>query len=134
VEASDESLKKFVLEAGPRAITPDLPQDLLTEIGTAEAYSPTRELMRRMKLAENDSIEREIQWRCKMNRIEEETMHGTTSHIPDARIPLRLVQALEAQEKELWNPAMREDTLRCYPGLRLNVKRGIHGQQYVKGR
>jgi hypothetical protein len=69
-----------------------------------------------------------------MNRIKEELMQANPTHCPDASIPLSLIYALEAQEKDSWNPEMREDTLKCYPGLRLNVKRGIHGQQYVSGR
>ena len=117
----------FVLQAGPRAVTPDTPEYVLKEIAKRPSI---REAMRRMKLEDRVSLEEEIQHVCRMNRVREELSQGTTSHIPDACIPLRLIQALEAQEKESWNPEMREDTLKCYPGLRLNVKRGIHGQTY----
>ena len=64
----------------------------------------------------------EILATCKENRIIEKVYQGSTTHLPEARIPVDLVYELEAENKESWNPAMREDTLKCYPGLRLNVR------------
>jgi hypothetical protein len=129
-KTGDETLD-FVLGAGPRAITPDLPEHVIKEVAKRPSL---REAMRRMKLEEREQLEAEIVYVCRMNRIKEELMQATPWGCPDACIPISLINALEAQEKDSWNPEMREDTLKCYPGLRLNVKRGMHGQQYVRGR
>jgi coenzyme F420-reducing hydrogenase beta subunit len=123
----------LAIEAGPRVITPDTPEDILKELGKYNCFSPLREALKRMALEERADILVEIQRTCRENRILEELYHGTTAMLPHARIPKALIDKLEAENKEAWNPAMREDTLKCYPGLRLNVKRGRDGIHYVNG-
>ena len=112
----------FVLEAGPRVVTPDLPEDVAKEIGKYKAFSPFREALKAMKLKQRAKVLRLIRRTCKENRIIEKLYQGSNTILPAARIPVDLVYELEAENKEAWNPAMREDTLRCYPGLRINVK------------
>jgi hypothetical protein len=113
----------FVLEAGPRVVTPDTPEHAVEEIGKYRCFGPFRIAMRQMKLEAQAEIVRLIKRTCRENRELEKIYRGTAAIMPDARIPIDLVYALEAQEKISWNAEMREDTLRCYPGLRLNVKR-----------
>lgn len=118
--SGDESLK-FISEAGPRAITPDLPPDVLKEIGKSESFSSLRQAMLRMKIEARRRVEAAILRTCQENRILEEQYKGTSTMLPEARIPIDLIFELEAQEKEQWNSEMREDTLRQYPGLRLKI-------------
>jgi hypothetical protein len=122
----------FVLEAGPRVLTPDTPEHVVSEIGKYKAFSPFRDALRKMALEERADILVEIARTCRENRILEELYQGSNTMLPHARIPKRLIDRLEAENKEAWNPAMREDTLKCYPGLKLNVKRGRDGVQYVE--
>jgi hypothetical protein len=119
--SGDETLK-FVLEAGPRAITPDSPEHALKEIGKYKAFSPFREALKRMKLARRAYVIRLIKRTCRENRTLEKMYRGTPTMLPDARIPVDLIFELEAENNQSWNSEMREDTLKCYPGLRLNVK------------
>lgn len=124
-ETGDPGLD-FVLEAGPRVATPDTPEHVVKEIGKYESFSPFREAMQRMALEERAKILADIMRTCGENRILEELARargGKTTMLPYARIPKSLIDKLEAENKEAWNPAMREDTLKCYPGLRLNVGR-----------
>jgi hypothetical protein len=115
----------FTLEAGPRAVTPDTPEEILKEIGKYKAFAPFREILRKMKLGARARVDAAVRRTYEENRILAEIERAdqpntrSKSLLPEARIPLDLIYELEAQENESWNAAMREDTLRCYPGLRL---------------
>src|SRR5215468_1855194 len=107
----------FASEAGPRVISPDTPDHVIEEIGKSRFFSPLREAMRKMKLEERRIINLEIQAAAQKAKFYASLPERRTPFDPDAFIPMRLVYELEAQEKDSWNPAMREDTLRCYPQL-----------------
>jgi hypothetical protein len=119
----------FILDAGPRTITPETPEELLKEIGKYDSFAPFREILRKMKLAAREKVHAAVRRTYEENQILVELERAEPpnsrprSLLPEARIPLDLIYELEAQEKESWNPAMREDTLRCYPGLRLSFWR-----------
>ena len=132
MSTGDETLD-FVLQAGPRAVSPDTPGHVVEEIGKTKCLSPFREAMKAMKLERRAKVLRMIKRTCRENRFLEELYHATPTILPEARIPLDLVFELEAENNQAWSAEMREDTLRCYPGLRLNVKRGIGGLSYVNG-
>jgi hypothetical protein len=118
----------FALEGGPRTVSPDTPEDLLKEIGKTKCLAPFREAMKRLKLEGRQRVIAAIERTCHENRMLEELGHPNPSMCPEARIPMDLIYELEAQEKDSWNPEMREDTLRHYPGLRLNMqKRPVFG-------
>jgi hypothetical protein len=112
----------FTLEAGPRTINPDTPEDILKEIGKYQAFAPFRELLRKMKMEARQRVDAAVRRTYVENRFLAQMRPGP-SLVPEARIPIDLIYELEAQEKECWNSAMREDTLRCYPGLRLDYWR-----------
>jgi hypothetical protein len=123
-ETGDPTLD-FVLGAGPRAVTPDTPEHVIKEVGKYEVFRPFRDAMRRMKLDQRAKVVRMIKQTCRENRVlEKEFRKGRIQKVflPNARIPLDLVYELEAENKESWNAEMREDTLKCYPGLRLNLE------------
>jgi hypothetical protein len=111
----------FALEAGPRALTPDTPVELLKEIGKYECFSPLREAMKRLKLRRREIVLAAIDRTARENRLIEQLPHRNPNLLPKARIPIELVHELEAQEKDSWSAEMREDTLRCHPELRLNI-------------
>jgi hypothetical protein len=119
----------FILDAGPRTITPETPEEILKEIGKYKAFSPFREILRKMKLEARARVDASVRRTYEENRIlveierSEPPNQRRGSLLPEARIPIDLVHELEAQEKESWSSAMREDTLRCYPGLRLSYWR-----------
>jgi hypothetical protein len=112
----------------------DTPLHVITEIGKYQSLEPFREEMKRRKLARLARINAIVKRQCRINRIREERAKATHTMLPYAVIPEDLIIELEAENNEPWNPVMREHTLKCYPGLRLNVRRGINGQEYVKGR
>jgi len=124
----------FALEAGPRAFTPDTPEHVARELGKYKCFSPFRDALKKMKLSRRAKVLRLIKQTCAENRFLEEIYQASPTLLPEARIPLDLVFELEAENNQAWTAEMREDTLKCYPGLRLNVKRGIRGQEYVRGR
>jgi len=107
----------FASEAGPRVISPDTPDHVIEEIGKSRFFSPLRDAMRKMKLEDRRIIDLEIQAATQKAKFYASLPNRRTPFDPDAFIPMRLVYELEAQEKHSWNPAMREDTLRCYPQL-----------------
>jgi hypothetical protein len=111
----------FALEAGPRALTPDSPEDLLQEIGKYQCFSPFRHAMRRLKLRRRALVLAAIKRTATENRLIEQMPHRNPRLLPESRIPIELVHELEAQEKDSWTKEMREDTLRHYPELRLNL-------------
>jgi hypothetical protein len=119
-------------ECGPRIITPDTPLAVREEIHRRACYGDLRATLRKMKLERRALCLAAIDYQCRENRVLEQTMHATSTHIPYAKIPEILVAEIEAENGlDGWNPEIREDTLRCYPGLKLNIKFGMHGQQYV---
>lgn len=111
----------FALEAGPRVLTPDTPEDILIEIGKYDSLAWYREEMRRRKLARIAKIKAIVARQGAANRLLERLYAGRPWMLPSAKIPVDLVHELEAENKEQWNAAMREDTLRHYPELRINV-------------
>jgi hypothetical protein len=113
----------FATEAGPRVLSPDTPEYVLKEIGHYKYFSPLREAMRKMKLAAREKVVAAIMRTYQENQIIAQFPPARRSLYPDSRIPIDLVYELEAQEKEIWSPAMREDTLKCYPGLRIDFWR-----------
>jgi hypothetical protein len=112
----------FTLEAGPRTITPDTPEDILKELGKYGCFAPFRDILRKMKLEARARVDTAVRRTYAENRFLAQ-LRPASSVVPEARIPIDLIYELEAQEKECWNSAMREDTLRCYPGLRLDYWR-----------
>jgi hypothetical protein len=121
--SAEQAALDFTLEAGPRALSPDTPEELLKEIGKYNAFSPFREAMKKLKLERRKVVEAAIKRVCEENRLIETLPHQNPNLIPEARIPIELVHELEAQECDSWNPEMRSDTLQHYPGLRINIKR-----------
>jgi hypothetical protein len=109
--------------ATPRLVSPDTPDDIVKEISKYKCFASFRAAMKKMKLENRQRVTAAIVRVCQENRILEDVLEPETlSLLPEARIPVDLVFELEAQEKDSWNPEMREDTLRCYPGLRINPK------------
>jgi hypothetical protein len=124
------------LEAGPRAFTPDLPVDVRLEIAKSSTLGPYREACKRLAQEELARVHADIERACRENRIIEQNSKATPTFIPYCRFPVSLVKAMEAL---YWIGCMseeyfREDTLNHYPGLRLVIKRGIRGQEYVNRR
>jgi hypothetical protein len=87
--------------------------------------------MRRRKLERRAKILALVARVSRENRFLEEKYAATPSILPHARIPVDLIIELEAENRRPWDAEMREHTLKCYPGLLLNVKRGMNGLQYV---
>jgi hypothetical protein len=117
----------FVLEAGPRVVTPDTPEHVVKELGKYKAFEPLREEMKQRKLKRLALINAIIDKTCVENRELEERYKATPNVLPYARIPMDLIIELEAENNRPWDSEMREHTLKCYPGLLLNVRLGING-------
>ena len=124
----------FVIDAGPRALTPDVPQHIRLELAKTSALGPYREACKLLAQRELEEIHKEIEFVSLENSIID--WKATRTHIPEYRIPISMYEKMEAifgqgcwQDKDFV-----EDTLRHHPGLRVKVKRGIHGQQYVNGK
>jgi hypothetical protein len=115
----------LALEAGPRVLTPDTPEEILKEIGKSKALSPLKQAMQKMKLRSRRKVKAAIKQTYRENKILAQCSAQQRAIYPEARIPIDLVYELEAQEKDSWNPEMREDTLNCYPGLRIDYWRKL---------
>jgi hypothetical protein len=128
--SGDESVK-FVLEAGPRALTSDTPEHIRLEIAKSSELGPYREACKLLAQQELVEMHKEVE----LVSIENQSTdwQATRTYIPAYRIPLGMYRKMEGifglgcwQDRDFV-----EDTLKHHPGLRINVKRGIHGQQYV---
>ena len=126
----------FALEAGPRTFTDDLPKHLQLEIAKNSALGPYLEAVKKMAQTEIAEIHREIDRVSIENRLIEKHSKATRTHIPHCRIPASMWLKMEdIYGQGCWKDEnFMEDTLRHHPGLRINVKRGIRGQEYVKGK
>jgi len=124
----------FVVEAGPRAFTDDLPKILRLEIAKSSALGAYREACKRIAQAEIEEIHRQIAIVSKENRILEKTAHHTRSHTPAYRIPVMMWLKMEdIYGVGCWRDNdFIEDTLKHHPGLRINVKYGTRGQELLK--
>jgi len=124
----------FALEAGPRAFTPELGKHLRFEIAKTHACGPYMDAV--MELAQNQVaiMHAEIRQVGRENRRIERK--ATSTHIPHCRIPQLVWEFFEAIYGDgCWQDNdFMEDVLKHHPELRINVKRGIHGQEYVNGR
>jgi hypothetical protein len=118
-----DAVLDFTLEAGPRTITPDTPEHIIAEIGKSKSLSPFREALRKMALGQRAQAHGAVMRTYEENQMLAQLPNANPALYPEARIPIDLVHLLEAQEKESWNSEMREDTLKCYPGLRLDYWR-----------
>jgi hypothetical protein len=130
-KTGDETLD-FVLGAGPRALTADTPQHIRLEIAKSSELGPYREACKLLAQQEIVEMHKEIE----LVSIENQSTdwQATRTYIPAYRIPLGMYLKMEGiYGKGCWQDKdFVEDTLKHHPGLSITVKRGIHGQQYVK--
>jgi hypothetical protein len=125
----------FLLVAGPRTVTPDVPKHILEEIRIRPALGWYKQAMLGLAQEEQASILRDVERISQENRlIEHKAVNGLG--LPYARFPLSMVAKFEAiYGKGCWrDKEFVEDTLKHHPGLQLIVKRGTRGQEYVNGR
>lgn len=129
----EESLD-FVIDAGPRALTPDVPQHIRLELAKTSVAGPYLDACKLLAQHELEEIHREIEFVSLQNSTIDWMATGT--HIPEYRIPVSMWEKMQAIfGEDCWQDKdFVEDTLKHHPGLRVIVKRGIHGQQYVNGK
>jgi len=121
----------FAAEAGPR-IFAELPTDVRKEVVVVSPnYKATLKRMAQWQWAR---IKWDVERTCIENRIIEKESKATHTFLPYCRFPISMVAAFEAIWGEgcLQNEEFREDTLKHHPGLRLHIKRGIRGQEYLR--
>jgi hypothetical protein len=126
VETGDETLD-FVLQAGPRGVTPDTPEHL-----SKRSVNPTASV--RFAGAQSDEAGERAKVLGRSSERAPRTgswRNFTARHVfAGGQIWLIWFSSQSGKTTRRETPD-EEDTLK-YPGLRLNVKRGIHGQEYVK--
>jgi hypothetical protein len=123
----------FALEAGPRALTPDLPLAARLAIAKSSALGPYKEACKQMAQEQLARVHADMERVCMENRVIERTSKALPTFIPYCRFPVSFVDEMEKIYGIgcLSDNDFREDTLKHHPGLRINVRRGIKGQEYA---
>jgi hypothetical protein len=121
----------LLLEAGPAALTPDVPEEVRLEIANSPALGWYREAWRLMAQEQQARLLAEIKQIGRENRRIERK--ATTTHVPYCRIPKGVWDQFEAiYGVGCWQDEdFMEDFLKHHPECRIIVKRGIRGQEYV---
>jgi hypothetical protein len=130
---SGDPVVDFMLEAGPRAFTPELAsKEVRFAIAKTQSWGAYREAL--MHLAQNQVAIMHAQIR-QVGRENRRIEHkATSSHIPHCRIPCLVWEFFESIYGEgCWKDNdFMEDFLKHHPECRIRVKRGIRGQEYLR--
>jgi hypothetical protein len=121
----------LLLEAGPRAFTPDVSEEVRLEIAKAPLLGWYREALRLMSQNQQAMLFEEIRQIGRENRRIERK--ATSTHLPYCRIPRGVWDQFEAiYGAGCWkDDDFMEDFLKHHPECRIIVKRGIRGQEYA---
>lgn len=120
------------IEAGPRALDPDLPKHLRFEIAKASALGAYRDACLHLAQAQVAIMHEQIRQIGRENRRIERK--ATPTHIPYCRIPQLVWDFFESiYGQGCWKDEdFMEDFLKHHPECRIRVKRGIRGQEYLR--
>jgi len=137
-ETGDAGLD-FIIDAGPRAFTPELPIELRLEIAKLDSDGPVIAAMRKLSRDRVAHMHRLIDLVSQDNRRIEATEEFKATNglgYPWYRKPAEVHHYFEALYGQgCWeDEAFVNDFLKHHPGLRIRVTRGTRGQQYVNGR
>lgn len=123
-----------VVELGPRGLAPDVPKHVRFAIAKSSALGAYKNAC--LQLAQNQvaMMHAEIRQIGRENRRIERK--ATSTHIPHCRIPILVWDFFEEiYGQGCWKDNdFMEDFLRHHPECRINVKRGIRGQEYCHGK
>jgi hypothetical protein len=128
-----ESAFDFVVNAGPRAFTPETPDDVRLEIAKSKSLSWYKQALIKLARRQRKMMFAEIREIARQNRrIEKEMKACNGLGLPDSRIPMGVYLLFESMYGHgCWKwPGFREDFLKHHPELRLRVRRGTRGQEY----
>ena len=119
----------FVLEAGPRTLW-ILPPERRLALAKSSQHGAYWEALRLMAAQEVAYMHAEIDFVCK--RIAATDWQATRAFIPYCQIPITAREKMrDIYGPDCWDDNdFLEDFLDHHPGLRIKVKRGIHGQEY----
>src|SRR5262245_40510152 len=122
-----------VLETGPRALS-YIPREARLAIAKSGQLGPYKEALRLMAAAEVEERHRENLRFSIENAVID--WKATQDYIPYCRIPLSVIYKMrDLYGADCWRDEdFTEDFLDHHPGLRVQVKRGIKGQEYAGGR
>jgi hypothetical protein len=122
------------VQAGPRLFDPDLPKHLRFEIAKRSAFGAYNDALQCLAQHQVRLMHEQIAIVGRENRTTD--WQATRTHIPHARIPQLLWDFFEAiYGQGCWQDNdFMEDVLKHHPELRVKVKRGIRGQEYVHAR
>jgi hypothetical protein len=125
----------FLIEAGPRVFTPEMAsKEVRFAIAKSSQLGPFREALQCLAQKQVALMHQLIGQVSRENAAIDWKSAG--SHVPYFRVPQLMWDFFEAIYGEgCWQDEdFVEDTLKHHPGLRVVVKRGSKGQQYVNGR
>jgi hypothetical protein len=134
---SGDVVLDFMLKAGPRVFTPELAtKEVRLAIAKSSALGPYRDALKDLAQRQVALIHAEIARVSRENREIEKHSKACRAFIPYYRKPLLLHAWMEVCYGEgCWaDEDFVEDVLKHHPGLRINVKRGIRGQEYAGSR
>jgi hypothetical protein len=134
VSDTGDKVLDFVLEAGPRAFTPELAtKEVRFAIAKTVALGAYRDALQHLAQNQVALIHAAIREVGRQNRKIEKESKATRAFLPYYRKPLLLHDFFEAIYGEgCWKDNdFVEDVLKHHPELRINVRRGIRGQEYA---
>lgn len=120
----------FVIEAGPRALSA-IPPSRRLAVAKTGTLGPYKEALRLLAAAEVEEMHREI-LRVSIENAATD-WKASQAYIPYCRIPLSVIYKMQdLYGQDCWKDKdFTEDFLDHHPGLRVQVKRGIRGQEYA---
>jgi hypothetical protein len=134
--STGDAVLDFVIEAGPRALTPDVPLEVRLEIAKLDPDGPYRIAVRELSQDRVAHMHRLIDLVSQDNRRIEATQEFKACNglgYPWYTKPVEVHHYFEAlYGTGCWQDEdFVEDFLKHHPGLRIKVTRGTKGQQYV---
>jgi len=128
----DDPALRLVLEAGPSGLA-FAEKTFRLELAKSCAQGPYLEACKQIAQQEVADMHAEIE--ALSIAIAATDWKASKTHIPYCRIPASVIQKMkDIYGDDCWRDEdFLEDFLKHHPGLRVNVKRGMRGQEYVRG-
>lgn len=130
----EDVLLDFMLHAGPRVFTPELAtKEVRFAIAKSSALGAYKDALQHLAKRQVALIHAEIREVGRQNREIEKNSKACRAFLPYYRKPLILHDFFEVIYGEgCWQDEdFVEDVLKHHPELRINVRRGIRGQEYA---
>ncbi len=131
----DNPLYKLFKRFGWRAIGTDTPAEARAELGKSPVFAAERErIAAQARIQQREILDHATAIGQRNNQIEHKAVNGLGVKVGE--IPLKaVIQQRQLHGDDCWeDPGFVQAFFRDNPQLRVQTKRGTHGQEYVRPR